>query len=372
MKTRINSVDNFVTIFFILFSVFGLCSTGKADAAWTVEFVDHPRIIDSSSIAVDSTGSPHMAYGGDHLYHAYYNGTSWIYETVDDSLFVGRSTSIAVDSNDKAHISYLDGTNEDLKFATNASGIWVTTTVDASGDVGYDTSIAVDSNDKAHISYYGGLTGDLKHATNAEKTVDSTPPVIAISGCPVQVYLNDSASVEVSVTDSESGVGSQSAPDGANTLDTSTVGTMTFTVNAEDNAGNTASESCTYSVIYDFTGAGGFQPPVDNPPTLNVAKAGSTVSMKWQLPDGQGGFISDIGAVSSIKFQQVDCGAIPTALDNPVNDATPSGGSGLRYDYTTNQFVFNWWTSKFWAGYCYVLDLRLDDDSHHYANFQFN
>ena len=46
-------------------------------------------------------------------------------------------TSIALDTAGKAHISYYDNTNDDLKYATNASGAWVTTRVDSSGDMGF-------------------------------------------------------------------------------------------------------------------------------------------------------------------------------------------------------------------------------------------
>ena len=60
----------------------------------------------SRSIAVDSNNHPHFAYGGDHLYYAYYDGSSWHYETVDSSPGVGRYASIALDESDNAHISY--------------------------------------------------------------------------------------------------------------------------------------------------------------------------------------------------------------------------------------------------------------------------
>ena len=59
------------------------------------------------SIAITDDGIVHIAYGEDHLYHAYYDGT-WHIETVDSSSGVGTHASIAVDSQDKVHISYYD------------------------------------------------------------------------------------------------------------------------------------------------------------------------------------------------------------------------------------------------------------------------
>ncbi|MCL4474995.1 MAG: PxKF domain-containing protein [Nitrospirae bacterium] len=210
--------------------------------------------------------------------------------------------------------------------------------------------------------------GASSTCTGTVTVVDTLPPVINISGCTGEVYLGATASVTVDVTDSCSGVASQSAPNGPNSLDTSTVGTKTFTVTAVDNAGNGSSASCTYNVIYDFMGAGGFHPPINNPPVLNTAKAGSTTPVKWQLPDGYGGFISDLGAVTSIQFQQVNCANVSTTITDPV-ETTATGGTGLRYDFTANQYIYNWQTSKSWAGNCYVLLLRLNDGKQYSANF---
>jgi hypothetical protein len=91
---------------------------------------------------------------------------AWVAETVDSDGDVGSYTSIAMDSLDYVHISYYDATNDDLKYATNASGSWVTETVDSAEDVGRYTSIALDSSDNVHISYYDDTNGDLKYATN--------------------------------------------------------------------------------------------------------------------------------------------------------------------------------------------------------------
>ena len=61
---------------------------------------------------------------------------------------------IAVDSNDKIHISYWNQTQSSLMYSTNSGGSWAHSMIDNAGYVGEWTSIAIDSNDKVHISYY--------------------------------------------------------------------------------------------------------------------------------------------------------------------------------------------------------------------------
>src|SRR5512135_3762845 len=89
----------------------------------------------------------------------------WAISTIDTG-GVGLYTSIAVDSNNKVHISYYDATNHALKYATNASGDWASSIIDSAGDVGEFSSIAVDSNNHVHISYYDATNQELKYATN--------------------------------------------------------------------------------------------------------------------------------------------------------------------------------------------------------------
>ena len=85
----------------------------------------------------------------------------------------GRYTSLAIDSNDKVHISYLDesGDYPKLMYGTDASGSFVSTPIDEiaiwSGNNGASTSLVVDSNNKAHIAYYNGKGGNyVKYATD--------------------------------------------------------------------------------------------------------------------------------------------------------------------------------------------------------------
>src|SRR5512136_1626150 len=63
----------------------------------------------------------------------------WSIRTVDAGVVGGlerETTSISTDSHDKVHICYYDGNRQDLKYATNSSGVWVNYTLDSLGDVG--------------------------------------------------------------------------------------------------------------------------------------------------------------------------------------------------------------------------------------------
>jgi len=128
----------------------------------------------SPSIAVDSTDKEHVSYIEqipigpgqwiNKLNYATNASGSWVADTIDSAGDGGEKPSIALDSTDNIHISFTVWVSGDLKYTTNASGIWLTeiidTTLDATG-----SSIAVDSADNVHISY--NAYGELKYITDA-------------------------------------------------------------------------------------------------------------------------------------------------------------------------------------------------------------
>ena len=77
---------------------------------------------------------------------------------------MGLYTSLAFDASGRAYISYYDFSHTALKCAFWNGSSWVTQTVDNTGDVGGYTSIAIDPSGRPHISYYDFTNGDLKHA----------------------------------------------------------------------------------------------------------------------------------------------------------------------------------------------------------------
>ncbi|MGQ0647960.1 MAG: PxKF domain-containing protein [Gemmatimonadaceae bacterium] len=114
--------------------------------------------------------------------------------------------------------------------------------------------------------------------------------------------------------------------------------------------------------LYPFTG---FYQPVDNPTTVNVAKAGSAIPVKFSLGSFQGLSILKAGSPTSAAYP---CGSGPTDV---IEQTVTAGDSGLAYDAVANQYIYVWKTDKKWAGTCRVFELGLIDGSTHTALFSF-
>ena len=141
------------------------------------------------------------------------------------------------------------------------------------------------------------------------------------------------------------------------------VGSRTITVTADDGEGGTA----TASVTIDLRGLpfDGFFPPVDNPPSVNVIKAGSSVPMKFSLHGYRG---MDIIAAGYPASGSHACGSSDGGVSLEPTE-TP-GNSQLTYDEDSDRYQYVWKTAKSWAGQCRTFTLELRDGSVHTAEFR--
>ncbi|MBI5441062.1 MAG: choice-of-anchor D domain-containing protein [Deltaproteobacteria bacterium] len=156
-----------------LLPVLLLFQAAASRAEWVVQSVDRPDNVGRySSVAVDRDNRVHISYfsdtHGELKYAKKDANTPWVTATLDSRGETGLYTSLAVGN--YAHISYYSANSTKLHYAENPGGVWRTDEVEAAHDVGNFTSLAVDANEKIHISYYDAYARSLKYATNQSGT----------------------------------------------------------------------------------------------------------------------------------------------------------------------------------------------------------
>ena len=119
-------------------------------------------------------------------------------------------------------------------------------------------------------------------------------------------------------------------------------------------------------IVFSFYG---FNSPVDNPPIVNNAKAGSVIPVKWRIADYDGTSISDPASFNSLESFGVGCESF-SGYPNDAVEEQSAGASGLQYLGDGN-WQFNWKTSKSYAKQCRIMVLNLSDGSSHTAKFKF-
>ena len=111
----------------------------KLNGVWSTTLIDDMGYGPGLSLDLDSSAYPHISYHSSdpNLKHAWWNGSVWLNETVDDSSIVGEGSSIRIDVNDEIHISYFDRTRMMVKYATTKE--LPTRGIEASIDIDPDT-----------------------------------------------------------------------------------------------------------------------------------------------------------------------------------------------------------------------------------------
>lgn len=139
--------------------------------------------------------------------------------------------------------------------------------------------------------------------------------------------------------------------------------TRTIAVRVTDAFGNATTDTASVTITWGFTG---FSSPVDNPPALNVMKAGAAVPVKFSLGGDQG---LDILVTGYPQSRAVACASSSQADD--VETTVTAGASSLAYDAVAGQYGYVWKTDKAWAGSCRELVLKFADGTTRNALFSF-
>ncbi len=207
-------------------------------------------------------------------------------------------------------------------------------------------------------------------ATECTPAPDVTAPTIALTtpANDATYLLNQSIIADYTCQDEAGGSGLASCVGtlaSGSAIDTSSAGVKSFAVNATDHAGNPASTSVSYSVVYNFSG---FSSPVDIGPTLNVAKAGQAIPLKWRITDANGAPVTNLSNVD-VTVASLSCG-LGTTTD--ALEEYASGSSGLQ-NLGNGYYQFNWRTPRTYENSCKTLKLSLGEGTgfEHTALFKF-
>jgi len=162
-------------------------------AEWDIEEVDPGGNRDATAIVIDSQGHPHISYilcfvaGMRQVKYAYWNGTGWDLDVID-TVSTPYSTSIALDSSEQPHIAYNMGGVDGISFASKTPTGWETELITT--DRIWYAGLALGSDDEPRIVYYHADDGALVFAARRggtwtiETIEDDASPSIRIGRFP--------------------------------------------------------------------------------------------------------------------------------------------------------------------------------------------
>ena len=114
--------------------------------------------------------------------------------------------------------------------------------------------------------------------------------------------------------------------------------------------------------LWAFTG---FFDPVDNPPIVNVVKAGLAIPFRFSLGGDRG---MNIFANDYPKVTAITC---PPGATDDIEETTNDGKSVLLYVKLTKRYWYIWKTPTSYKNTCQKLTMRFVDGTERTALFKF-
>jgi hypothetical protein len=214
-----------------------------------------------------------------------------------------------------------------------------------------DVAFTLSTGDSAAKSVWARFCDAANNCTDASDTIglDTGPPMVSCNAA--SFILNEpGAQVSASVTDTLSGPLNNTE---YGTAGTSSVGLKNVSITGYDNAGNSTTASCSYTVGYNFAG---LFAPIDKPNTMNVSKAGQAIPLKWRLTDYIGSPVTNLGS-AVVTVSGISCNLGST--DDLVEEVA-AGSSGLQ-NLGDGYYQVNWKSPTSYAGSCKSLNLNLGE-----------
>jgi Tol biopolymer transport system component len=137
------------------------------------------------------------------------------------------------------------------------------------------------------------------------------------------------------------------------------VGSYTATATARDVAGNVATTSVQYRVVYGFSG---FQQPID-PTGVSVFRAGGIIPLRFSLAAADGTPMTPLAAPRWVTPQR---GGVTT---EPVDESAYNdpATTGSLYEARGDSWQYNWPAPRDAGGYYWRIGVALDDGTTRYV-----